>query len=68
MMLPCTTLRKEIEWVETVKDGWNVLVGADKDKTLHAVRTFEPDGERGESYGDGRAGENISRIIGEELT
>ena len=48
MMLPCITLREETKWVETVKDGWNVLVGADKDKILDAVRTFEPDGERGE--------------------
>ncbi len=66
--VPCITLREETEWVETVKDGWNVLVGADKDRILDAVRTFEPDGERGESYGDGKAGEKISRIIGEELT
>lgn len=34
---------------------------------LDAIRTFEPKGERGESYGDGKAGEKISRIIGEEL-
>jgi UDP-N-acetylglucosamine 2-epimerase len=65
--VPCITLREETEWVETVKDGWNVLVGADKDKILDAIRTFEPEGERGESYGDGKAGEKISRIIGEEL-
>jgi UDP-N-acetylglucosamine 2-epimerase (non-hydrolysing) len=65
--VPCITLREETEWVETVKDGWNVLVGANKDRILDAVGTFQPEGERGESYGDGKAGEKISRIIGEEL-
>lgn len=64
--VPCITLREETEWVETVDDGWNILVGANKSKILDAVRTFEPEGERGESYGDGKASEKISGIISEE--
>jgi UDP-N-acetylglucosamine 2-epimerase len=65
--VPCITLREETEWVETVKDGWNVLVGANRDRILDAIRTFDPKGERGESYGDGNASEKISRAIGDEL-
>jgi len=32
--VPCVTLRDRTEWVETVESGWNVLVGANKEKIL----------------------------------
>jgi len=66
--IPCITLREETEWVETVTDGWNVLVGSAKAKILEAIKSFSPSGERRESYGSGKAGENIANIIDEELT
>jgi UDP-GlcNAc3NAcA epimerase len=65
--VPCITLREETEWVETVDDGWNVLVGADGEKILEAIKSFSPSGERRESYGDGRASEKIAKIIEEGL-
>ena len=42
LRVPCITLRKNTEWVETVEDGWNVLVGADKEKITKMVKEFEP--------------------------
>ena len=57
------TLRKETEWVETVEDGWNVLVGADLGKILEAARSFCPQGERGNLFGDGRASVEIVEIL-----
>ena len=54
--VPCITLRDETEWVETVKSGWNRLVGAKKDQI---VRTYSINTERNESdstcYGNGEA-------------
>ncbi|MBA1420210.1 MAG: UDP-N-acetylglucosamine 2-epimerase (non-hydrolyzing) [Epsilonproteobacteria bacterium] len=35
---PCITLRDETEWVELVENGFNVLVGADKDKMIESYK------------------------------
>ena len=40
--VPCITLRDETEWVETVEDGWNVLVGSEKEKIIRMAKDFEP--------------------------
>jgi UDP-N-acetylglucosamine 2-epimerase len=45
---PCVTLRDETEWVETVADGWNTLVGADTAAIAHALATFTPTARRRE--------------------
>jgi UDP-N-acetylglucosamine 2-epimerase (non-hydrolysing) len=37
LKVPCITLRENTEWVETVEDGWNVLVGASKEKIIEMV-------------------------------
>jgi len=61
----CITLRDETEWVETVEAGWNVLVGADREKITAAVAQAES-ARRAEwksFYGDGRAAERICEII-----
>jgi len=42
LKVPCITLRDETEWVETVKSGWNKLVGTDCDKIVSEVRSIEP--------------------------
>lgn len=60
---PCITLRKETEWVETVKDRWNVLVGTDTKRIIKAVRKFDPKGKRSNHYGDGKAVGKISEIL-----
>jgi len=38
--VPCITMREETEWVETVDLGWNILVGASKEKILEAANSF----------------------------
>jgi UDP-GlcNAc3NAcA epimerase len=60
---PCVTLRDTTEWVETVEQGWNVLVDLDRDAALEALERGTPSGERPELYGGGRAGERIRDIL-----
>lgn len=60
---PCITMRDETEWVETVMNGWNVVVGTDKNKIVDAVRNFVPSEKQLEIFGDGDAASKILKII-----
>jgi UDP-GlcNAc3NAcA epimerase len=60
---PCVTLRDSTEWTETVDAGWNVLVGSDSARIAEAMRTFRPNSERPQLYGDGKAAEKIARLL-----
>jgi UDP-N-acetylglucosamine 2-epimerase (non-hydrolysing) len=42
LKVPCITLRDNTEWVETVEDGWNVLVGANRVEIVKMIKDFEP--------------------------
>ena len=63
LKVPCITLRDETEWVETVEDGWNVLVGANKKKILEAISRFEPKGKQSNYFGEGNAAVRIEREL-----
>jgi UDP-GlcNAc3NAcA epimerase len=61
--VPCITLRDETEWVETVDDGWNVLVGPNQEKIVSAARSFEPGHERADVFGKGDASIKIVELV-----
>jgi UDP-N-acetylglucosamine 2-epimerase (non-hydrolysing) len=61
--VPCITLRSETEWVETVQDGWNLLVGHQRERILDALNHFQPAGEQTRHYGDGHASKKIVDLI-----
>jgi UDP-N-acetylglucosamine 2-epimerase len=62
--VPCITLDEVTGWIETVEDGWNVLIGADKHQIVEAVKHFEPKGKQRDVFGDGRAAKKIAEILG----
>ncbi|PYI39823.1 UDP-N-acetylglucosamine 2-epimerase (non-hydrolyzing) [Arthrobacter psychrolactophilus] len=55
MRVPCTTIRPETEWVETVQLGWNVLVNEDLSLLAGAVERQAPAPTDATPYGDGHA-------------
>lgn len=63
LKVPCITMREETEWVETVEDGWNVLVGADKERMVSASCSFDPHNEQREMFGKGDASQKIVEVI-----
>lgn len=60
----CITLRQQTEWVELVKAGANVVVGAHTKKILAAFKKYKSKKITSKPlYGDGRAAEKIARIL-----
>lgn len=58
--VPCITMREETEWVETVANGWNKLVGANAEKISEAISAVTlPSSSPQDLYGDGHAGDHI---------
>jgi UDP-N-acetylglucosamine 2-epimerase (non-hydrolysing) len=39
---PCITIRQNTEWVETIEEGWNVLVGNDTNMIVKYVKEWYP--------------------------
>ncbi|MCM3162578.1 non-hydrolyzing UDP-N-acetylglucosamine 2-epimerase [Metabacillus litoralis] len=61
---PCVTLRDETEWVETVEQGANILVGADTNKIVEAVQA-PSNSEYPPIFGDGNTSEKIVKLLSE---
>jgi len=64
LRVPCITMRKNTEWIETIKGQWNVLTGVDSKKIVKAVRRPSPISKYSKSvFGSGRTSQVISDLI-----
>jgi UDP-N-acetylglucosamine 2-epimerase (non-hydrolysing) len=63
--VPCITLRRNTEWVETLDGGWNTLVGANKREIWEAVLLDIKGLRRNDAFGNGKAAKCICRKLRE---
>jgi UDP-N-acetylglucosamine 2-epimerase len=63
--VPCITLRENTEWVETVTNGWNQLVGFDCEKIVNSANDFNPISARKNLFGPPDASSKIVKILSE---
>ncbi|WP_448712990.1 non-hydrolyzing UDP-N-acetylglucosamine 2-epimerase [Microbacterium profundi] len=62
LRIPCTTVRTETEWVETVDLGWNVLANT-ADEIATAVVRPRPADTDSAPYGDGHAAGRVIETL-----
>lgn len=68
LRVPCTTIRTETEWVETVQLGWNQLINDDLEGLPEVVRSLAPPPTSASPYGDGHAAERVADLLSEPLS
>ncbi len=68
--VPCITLDTSTGWPETVDNGWNIIFEGyknedfiPKDVISNALRSFKPEGEYNNVFGDGKSVVKIHEII-----
>ncbi|GAA2894076.1 non-hydrolyzing UDP-N-acetylglucosamine 2-epimerase [Microbacterium esteraromaticum] len=61
--VPCTTVRTETEWVETIELGWNVLANTAEEIAAGVTRP-RPVSTDAAPYGDGRAAQRVVEVLG----
>jgi UDP-N-acetylglucosamine 2-epimerase (non-hydrolysing) len=65
--IPCITIRKNTEWIETVTEGWNVLTDTDPNRILNAIENWmtstDPNSRNKFILGDGRTSTIIREFV-----
>lgn len=61
---PCITIRDQTEWIETLKNGYNILAKPEKHELYEKIMNAKiVDSNKVHYYGDGHAANEINEII-----
>ena len=64
LSVPCITIRNNTEWVETIQEGWNTLVGTDSEKIIRAIKSWYPtNSNKKQIFGKG----DTSKVISDKI-
>jgi UDP-N-acetylglucosamine 2-epimerase len=74
LSVPCITIRKSTEWVETVNEGWNILTDTDTYKIVKAASEWMPmpapvsdhhkSNQQKPIFGDGKTSQIMKDFVG----
>lgn len=68
LSIPCVTIRKNTEWIETVEEGWNVLTDTNTDLIVKYVKNWRPANNNSRHiFGDGNTSNSIKNVIKKNL-
>lgn len=59
----CITVRNETEWIETVEDGWNYVVGNQLEQIPSLINNFPEPKKWSHHYGNGSAAKQIVALL-----
>ena len=66
LSVPCITIRKNTEWIETAVEGWNMLTDTNTEQIVKYVREWNPIQTQHKAiFGDGNTSLTIKKIISE---
>lgn len=64
LKVPCITMRRNTEWIETLKGQWNVLTGVDSRKIVKAIKRSSPGPKYSKwEFGNGKTSHVISKLL-----
>jgi UDP-GlcNAc3NAcA epimerase len=61
--VPCLIMDKQIEWIESVNEGWSHIVGASSERILDKIQHFAPPSVQSQFLGNGTAAKQIVKHI-----
>ena len=61
---PCITIRDQTEWVETLKNGYNILAKPEEQELYNKIKNAKiEDKNKVHYYGNGQAAQEINQLI-----